>query len=43
MQHRDNIILQKIISELEIGLEMLGDLTLDEFDKNEIEGILNGR
>lgn len=31
MQHRDKIILQKIVSEINIGLEMIGNSTLEEF------------
>ena len=31
MQHRDKIVLQKIISEIEIGQQMLGNTTLDDF------------
>jgi hypothetical protein len=36
MQHRDKIILQKVISEIDIGFQMLGDAALEEFfyDKN---------
>ncbi|MDO4545933.1 MAG: DUF86 domain-containing protein [Bacillota bacterium] len=36
MQHRDKITLQKIISELELGIEMLGNKSLDEFLGNEM-------
>lgn len=36
MQHRDMILLQKIISELDIGTELLGNVTLDEFLDNEL-------
>lgn len=36
MQHRDMILLQKIISELDIGIELLGDVTLDNFLGNEL-------
>lgn len=36
MQHRDYIILQKIIAELRIGMELLGKSTLDEFMENEL-------
>ena len=35
MQHRDEIIIKKVISEINIGLEMLGDTDLDEFLKDE--------
>lgn len=31
MQHRDEIIVKKVISEIEIGLEILGDTNLDSF------------
>ena len=31
MQHRDKIVIKKVISEIEIGLEMLGDTSLDVF------------
>ena len=31
MQHRDEIIIKKVISEIEIGLEMLGETSLEEF------------
>ena len=31
MQHRDEIIIKKVISEIEIGLEMLGDANLEAF------------
>lgn len=36
MQHRDKIVLQKVISEIEIGTELLGDATLPEFLDNEL-------
>lgn len=29
MQHRDEIIIKKVISEIEIGLEMLGETSLE--------------
>ena len=35
MQHRDEIIIKKVISEIEIGLEILGDTGLDEFLSDE--------
>lgn len=35
MQHRDKIIIQKVISEIDIGLEILGDITLEAFLKDE--------
>lgn len=31
MQHRDKIIIQKVISEIDIGLEILGNITLEAF------------
>ena len=31
MQHRDEIIIKKVLSEIEIGLEMLGDTDLEAF------------
>lgn len=31
MQHRNQIIIQKVVSELNIGLDMLGDSTLEDF------------
>lgn len=31
MQHRDMIIIQKIISEITIGEQMLGDISYDDF------------
>lgn len=35
MQHRDKIIIQKVISEIDIGLEILGSITLEAFLKDE--------
>lgn len=35
MQRRDEIVIKKVISEIEIGLEMLGDTDLDAFLKDE--------
>ena len=35
MQHRDKIILQKILSEIDIAFEMLGNTELDEFLSDE--------
>ena len=35
MQHRDKIILQKVISEIDIGFQMLGDAALEEFSSDE--------
>jgi hypothetical protein len=31
MQHRDEIIIKKVISEINIGLEMLGETELEAF------------
>lgn len=36
MSHRDKIILQKVISEINIGNKMLGDIQLSEFLDNEV-------
>ena len=36
MQHRDKIVLQKIISEIDVGIQMLGDNTLESFLQNEM-------
>ena len=36
MQHRDEIIIKKVISEINIGLEMLGDTDLETFLKDEM-------
>ena len=35
MQHRDEIIIKKVISEINIGLEMLGETELEAFLKDE--------
>lgn len=35
MQHRDWIIIQKVISEINIGLDMLGDISQEEFLSDE--------
>ena len=35
MQRRDEIVVKKVISEIEIGLEMLGDTDLDAFLNDE--------
>lgn len=35
MQHRDKIIIDKVISEINIGCEMLGTATLEEFLNDE--------
>ena len=36
MQHRDKIILNKVISEIKIGLDLLGETTFEEFKENEL-------
>ncbi len=36
MQHRDEIIIGKIISEINTGTQILGETTLEEFLNNEI-------
>ena len=36
MQHRDKIILQKIVSEIDVGTEMLGNNNLESFLRNEM-------
>ena len=36
MQHRDEIIIQKVPSELNLGSEMLGDASLESFLSNEM-------
>ncbi|SFT42785.1 Uncharacterized conserved protein, contains HEPN domain [Selenomonas sp. GACV-9] len=36
MQHRDKIVLQKIISEIDVGTQMLGDSSLESFLQNEM-------
>ena len=35
MQHRDKIVIQKVLSEIKIGLDMLGTASLDEFISDE--------
>ena len=35
MQHRDKIILEKILSEIDIAFDMLGEADQDEFLKDE--------
>ncbi|MCC8028323.1 MAG: DUF86 domain-containing protein [Lachnospiraceae bacterium] len=35
MQRRDRIIIQKVISEINIGQEMLGDISLQDFLRDE--------
>lgn len=36
MQHRDEIIIKKVISEINIGMEMLGETDLESFLKDEM-------
>ena len=36
MQHRDRIVLKKIISEIDIGIEMLGETSLEVFLHDEM-------
>ncbi len=36
MQHRDKVILQKIISEIDVGVQMLGENSLEAFLQNEM-------
>lgn len=36
MQRRDETVLKKVISEAEIGISMVSDLSLEEFEENEI-------
>lgn len=36
MRHRDRITLKKIISEMNIGMQILGDMSEEEFLKDEI-------
>ena len=36
MQHRDKIILQKIVSEIDVGIDMLGNKELGTFLQNEM-------
>ena len=37
MQHRDRIILQKILSEIDVGTAILGNANLEEFLENEMQ------
>ena len=37
MQHRDKIILQKVLSEIEIGAQLLGDASLEDFLQDEMQ------
>lgn len=36
MQHRDEIIIKKVITEINIGMEMLGETDLESFLKDEM-------
>ena len=36
MLHRDEIIINKIISEINVGIQLLGEITQEEFLKNEM-------
>ena len=36
MEHRDRIILQKVLSEIDIAQEMMGGCTLEQFKGNEM-------
>jgi len=36
MQHRDKVILQKILSEIDVGTQMLGSTALEAFLQNEM-------
>ena len=35
MRRRDYIILQKIIDEIDVAIDMMGDISFDEFDSDE--------
>ena len=37
MQHRDKIVLQKVLSEIEIGAQLLGDASLEDFLQDEMQ------
>ena len=37
MQHRDKIVLQKVLSEIEIGAQLLGDASLENFLQDEMQ------
>ena len=37
MQHRDLIVLQKIIKEIDVGTELVGSSNLDQFLSNEMQ------
>lgn len=36
MEHRDRILLQKVLSEIEIAQKMMDSCTLEQFEQNEI-------
>lgn len=36
MQHRDYIAISKVISEMQVGIDMLGDTSLESFLENEM-------
>ena len=36
MQHRDYIVIKKTIGEMDIGIQLLGNTTLDKFLDNEL-------
>lgn len=36
MSHRDNITIQKVISEMSVGIELLGNTDLQAFLENEL-------
>lgn len=35
MKHRDQIIIQKVISEIDVGLKIFNNISFDEFNNNE--------
>ena len=37
MQHRDRIVLQKVISEIDVGTSLLGNADLESFLENEMQ------
>lgn len=36
MEHRDRVILQKVLSEIEIAQKMMGNCSLEQFEQNEM-------
>ena len=36
MEHRDRVILQKVLSEIEIAQNMMGNCSLEQFEQNEM-------